>query len=514
MTLTNTAQKPVAEQIITLYVSIMKRKKLILLTLIFLLILGAFFIAWSKRNETISKVLSSFGYTQATFDSFNLATNSATIKNLDIFGDERVLISEITTKFQPSSLANMAVDEIEISGMNINLPFPKESKAETSSEVESTNGQETPKADGEASVMPFAKLLIRDSKIHYKGILIADLSGEIDCTTKIECKISFTANNNNIKANFKADGAYQVNAGELDAKFFLSEIDASDLYNGLIAKLLPAGAPQLENVAGKIKTSGDVSYSSDKNLTYKAAAFVDDISAKYQAHNLNGLSGKYSIKGSDKGFSMQSLAETTVSNLSFGDLHLQNGSLNLIYDSQEGLSISSQKWQWADGTLSTGLVTVYPLKYPLNIVFSLNNVELAKVISLFAQKQFYASGKISGNIPVSISGEYIKLSESKLSTSAGGVIKYQPDNSGVSTPDSNIATQALSNFHYDKLNMTIDSPSLSLQRINLFLAGSNPNLYSGKRIEFNLNINGNIVDMIRSSIASYDYQNKLQKQGE
>ena len=70
----------------------------------------------------------------------------------------------------------------------------------------------------------------------------------------------------------------------------------------------------------------------------------------------------------------------------------------------------------------------------------------------------------------------------------------------------NLLLQALENFRYEELRLTIDGRTDGEMDVGLHIAGANPDLYDGYPIEFNLNLEGALANVLRQARASTGYQ--------
>ena len=72
--------------------------------------------------------------------------------------------------------------------------------------------------------------------------------------------------------------------------------------------------------------------------------------------------------------------------------------------------------------------------------------------------------------------------------------------------------QALENFHYEALRITLDGRTDAEMAIKLHVRGANPELYGGYPVEFNLNLEGELGNILRSGLASYEIPERIREQ--
>lgn len=104
----------------------------------------------------------------------------------------------------------------------------------------------------------------------------------------------------------------------------------------------------------------------------------------------------------------------------------------------------------------------------------------------------------------------------RLDTKGGGVVRYVPGAESALQKGSSFQTdlllQAMENFHYETLYMTINSKTPEELEVALHVKGRNPELYSGQTIELNVNLTGNLLNAVQSGMDIYTLPERLQEQ--
>jgi hypothetical protein len=126
-----------------------------------------------------------------------------------------------------------------------------------------------------------------------------------------------------------------------------------------------------------------------------------------------------------------------------------------------------------------------------------------------------ASGRLSGEIPLVVSGGGFSIDGGVLETDASGVLRYAPPTpppalqgggEGVS-----LMLEALKNFHYDLVRATIDGRSGEEWSAKLHIEGKNPDFMDGYPFVFNLNLSGKLDEIIRTGLQSYELPAQIGK---
>lgn len=199
-------------------------------------------------------------------------------------------------------------------------------------------------------------------------------------------------------------------------------------------------------------------------------------------------------------------------------LPLSSGQLKVTLDKDGTARFAPSTWQWASGTLQTAGATLnlYDPKLP-DITLSAQDLALEELLSSLLQQGLSTTGKLSGTIPVHFTDEgEAMIRNGRLDTKGGGIVRYVP---GAESPlqkgssfQTDLLLQAMENFHYETLYMTINSKTPSELEVGLHVKGRNPELYSGQTIELNVNLTGNLLDALQSGMDVYTLPERLQEQ--
>ena len=134
--------------------------------------------------------------------------------------------------------------------------------------------------------------------------------------------------------------------------------------------------------------------------------------------------------------------------------------------------------------------------------------ELEEILDLYPNQGISGTGKISGQLPVSFSAKSLSVNEGRLySMKPGGTISVKADENSLLDVrhNKNIATMVrlLKNFQYKDLEIDTNLNEKGDLILNLVISGSNPEELKGQPIILNVNIEQNLLDLIKSmTIAS------------
>ena len=157
-----------------------------------------------------------------------------------------------------------------------------------------------------------------------------------------------------------------------------------------------------------------------------------------------------------------------------------------------------------------GSVTLHHLEYDMKTKegeteLQLNNIPLQKLLDMQGTKKLYATGSVKGSIPVKMKNNVFAISDGGMQAEQSGQIIYAttPEERAAANQGLRTTYEALSNFLYMQLVSSIDMAPDGKSAITIKLKGSNPDFQGGRPIELNLNVEQNLLDLMRTlSISS------------
>jgi hypothetical protein len=133
-------------------------------------------------------------------------------------------------------------------------------------------------------------------------------------------------------------------------------------------------------------------------------------------------------------------------------------------------------------------------------VLDLSGVDLGELASSLRLEGLSVSGGLSGSVPLALQDGALFIEEGQLAATGDGVLQYQPTaEAPLSTGDTRVRLllDALRDFHYDQLRITLNGALSGELDIGVHLAGSSPSFYEGKAVEFNLDLEAPISALLR-----------------
>ncbi len=192
------------------------------------------------------------------------------------------------------------------------------------------------------------------------------------------------------------------------------------------------------------------------------------------------------------------------------ELHGNKSKLKLSENEQDQLlniSISNLKANiWNGSIQSDSIIVENGVLKPSSI--DLKNIDLTELIFFLDMNGLYADGNMDIHLPVEQQNKKYIVENGHFSSNRPGILKYDSGQEQVDV-EANIALHALQNFHYDKLDGKINYDKNGAYKIKLHLLGSNPSLYDGYPIDFDLNLNGELSDVFQSMFLTGDFEKSI-----
>jgi hypothetical protein len=120
-----------------------------------------------------------------------------------------------------------------------------------------------------------------------------------------------------------------------------------------------------------------------------------------------------------------------------------------------------------------------------------------------------------GTLPITVAGAEATIENGELVSDRPGWVRYRPGQAPAAFQaggeNVNLLLQALENFRYETLRLTIDGRTDAEMDVGLHIAGANPELYDGYPIEFNLNLEGALANVLRSGLAGYQIPDRIRE---
>ena len=178
--------------------------------------------------------------------------------------------------------------------------------------------------------------------------------------------------------------------------------------------------------------------------------------------------------------------------VSYGELGPMPAQLEFQLQDDGKIAIQDLDLTLAGGHLNTRGLLQTDKELSAKAAIGVRAVDLKELLQLIGVEGLKGTGKLSGSIPIRITGGNLVIRDGKLRALGPGRLRYggsalekqlsaRKDTAGT-------VSKVLSDFHYQKLTMRLDKQAKGLGTIMLQMEGSNPAVYKGHPFAFNIRI--------------------------
>jgi hypothetical protein len=156
------------------------------------------------------------------------------------------------------------------------------------------------------------------------------------------------------------------------------------------------------------------------------------------------------------------------------------------------------------GRITAQDATIIPTEGDAALRLNVANLNLSTLINEIGFEELQAEGRLNGVLPVRMEDGGVAISGAELVAQGTGRIQFRSPDSRQALASGGepvkLMFDALEDFRYDTLRMTIDKPIQGDTRIFLQLNGRNPAVLDGQVFHLNINLTGN-ADPILTALA-------------
>ncbi len=275
---------------------------------------------------------------------------------------------------------------------------------------------------------------------------------------------------------------------------------------------IPALSGKVSRVDGNVSAKIHVEFGVNTPLKSSGTAVIQNLNVATLPGPVTGLNGELTFSSF---FPPQTTGVQTLTIDRFDPgFPLENGvaEFEIIPD---GINIESAKWPIGDGFISLDK-TSWLYSAPKNrVALRVDDVSLGDFLKDVGDGRLKATGNVSGVLPVVIEGIKVYVDGGLLTVKDGGVIQYtspQTDAAGESSPYAGYAFDALKNFEYEELEAAISGPLDGPMKLRLLFNGANPDVLYGSEFKFNVGIEGELLNILRSLQSSQNFTGEVIKE--
>jgi hypothetical protein len=306
-------------------------------------------------------------------------------------------------------------------------------------------------------------------------------------------------------------GAHDLASGAGQAEVALRELRFAR--DGLQPRqLAPRLGDLLRDVAGRLAMDGTIGWSA-AGWSSDLGVLADDLSFTAGPARVERLNGVVRL---DRLWPLATkpAQELAIALLDVG-LPLTDGVVALELRPDGRLQVDRLDWQLAGGTVSAAPFSFDSRTPDLTMRLRADGLELNRLLALTRLDGISGEGRIDGVLPLRLGPDGAAIAGGELAAVGPGVLRYRKDAAPAALRAGGagveLLLQALENFHYDALRITLDGRTDAAMDVGLHLKGANPGLHDGHPIEFNLNLDGDLANVLQSGLAGYRIPERIRE---
>ncbi len=315
-----------------------------------------------------------------------------------------------------------------------------------------------------------------------------------------------------ITGDFSADVPEQRGA----IRFKMKPLDIKAKQPIIKSLALPDGIyPSLQS--GILTSSGEVQWH-DSHATARIKLSADALSGTFKEIRFHGLSAPGTLIYDGGKITAQAVpvklmtlqAGIPVENITF------RISMRLPAGSEPVIVIRNFRAELLGGSAFSQVIPIDLNRAHNPFSLHLKDIDIKEIIALEQQEGLNADGRINGLLPLDLAPEGLFLNDGELHAKPpGGMIRYLGSASVQSMAATNMAVKTslavLSDFHYKSMRVLANYRPSGELNLRLQLKGRNPSYQSGQPIVLNLNVDENVLKLIKSLQLAGKIEKKVQK---
>lgn len=282
-----------------------------------------------------------------------------------------------------------------------------------------------------------------------------------------------------------------------------------------ISSLLPKETTKASLASGILKFWGapQIDFSTDPvAVTGPLALDLQGASGTWNNYPFEGLSGQAEFSSLIP-WEIKTPAAATLTRIATGT-PITDVATTFSGSHDKGLSVGAAKFGIGGGKAE---LTAFSLQKggSARTELSVSGVDLRKLSAGFGD--FQAEGTLSGKFPIEIADSGVLIKSGKIESVSEGSFRYAPDKfpAALQGDDPRMKTvrEALSDFHFTALSLSLDGALNGELKTTLNAEGTNP-AFGERPIQLNLNLEGDLAAALRQALQPGKLPDTLLKTGE
>lgn len=353
-----------------------------------------------------------------------------------------------------------------------------------------------------------AKLV--SARLHLPGIVPLSLDAYARPTGEASWRLGANLRDAKRRLEIEASGRHVGKTGTGTLNLTVKPIAFSE--DGLQpADLIPALADTLTRVAGRLAATGTLRWS-EHGLSPEIDLLIQDGAAALGGLSMSRINTVIRLDG------LAPLStppdQVAAVGLVEAGLPLTDGRMTFQISGSR-LTVAAADISLAGGRMSLANAVVDHAAKEQRLEFRVEGVNLAEIVRQIDLEGLEASGALSGRIPAVVSEGRVFINDARLAATAPGLLRYRPATRPAALEGGGqpveMMLKALDDFRYRTLVLTLDGEAGGDVEALLHIQGSNPALYDGYPLEFNLTLQGKLDTVLQETLAGYQIPDKIRQ---
>ncbi|MBE1236662.1 YdbH domain-containing protein [Phaeovibrio sulfidiphilus] len=275
-------------------------------------------------------------------------------------------------------------------------------------------------------------------------------------------------------------------------------------------------AGRLDLREGTISLGGRLDWDGD-TVTPDLKMALDNLTGRFDALAFQNLTTAVSITRFEplEGHSSKAVAE-----LLGPGIPLTNGQATWRFDGRGNIVLQSFRCRFAEGEITASGIRIPLGDGAVESSLAVEGLSLDALVRLLeVEKEMEARGFLSGSIPFRVETDgTIRIRQAALRSTGPGILRYTPS-SGTASAAGGVTgsarqgvvtlLEALQDFHFRTLNVSLDGDLTRDLSLEVFLAGANPRLLDGYPVEVRTTLSGAFLELIGANVYTYEIPSRI-----
>jgi len=271
----------------------------------------------------------------------------------------------------------------------------------------------------------------------------------------------------------------------------------------------------MENLGGLVDGEANFSWS-ERGVDTSGRLKLEQMSFRRSGMTIEGLATELTL---DRLLPPRSLPSQilTIRRIDTGFTELDSLDLRFKLDTTEDgtprVYADTLSMNIAGGRIVAQGGTIDPTTGESNIPLRAENLDLAQLLAHIGLEELTGEGQLNGMIPVSIGVNGASIEGATLQAGSSGIVAYRSERAREALASGgdavNLMLDALEDFHYDSLGLTLSKPVAGDTEVRLRMEGHNPGVLEGHPFDINISLTGDADPLLEALLAGQQLSNDL-----